>query len=68
MKFSDDKSLAGIIIRNKSTYRTVVKDLVSWSDDNFLCLNVSKTKEVVTEFWKYAPALDPLVMKGEQVE
>ena len=68
VKFSDDTSLAGMVIGDESTYRTVVKDLVSWCDDNFLCLNVSKTREMVIDFRKNASAVNPLVIKGEQVE
>ena len=68
VKFSDDTSLAGMIIGDENTYRTAVKDLVSWCNDNFLCLNVSKTKEMVIDFRRNAPALNPLVLKGEQVE
>ena len=68
VKFSDDTSLAGMITGDKSIYRTAVKDLVSWCDDNFLCLNVSKTKEMVIDFRKNASALNPLAIIGEQVE
>ena len=68
VKFSDDTSLAGMIIGDGNTYRAAVKDLVSWCDDNFLCLNVSRTKEMVIGFQRKAPALNPLVLKGEQVD
>ena len=50
VKLSNDTSLAGMIIGDVNTYRTVEKDLVSWCDDNFLCLNVSKTKQMVIAF------------------
>ena len=57
-----------MVIRDENTGRTAVKDLVSWCNDNFLCLNVSKTKEMVIDFRRSAPALNPLVIKGEQVK
>ena len=57
-----------MIIGDENTYRTAVKDFVSWCDDNVLCLNVSKTKEMVINFRKNASALNLLVIKGEQVE
>ena len=68
VKFSDDTSLAGMIIGDENTYRTAVKDLVSWCDDNFLCLNFSRAKEMVIDFQRNAPALYPRVIKGEQVK
>ena len=68
MKLSDDTSLAGMIIGDENTYRTAVKDLVSWCNDNFLCLNVSKTKEMVIDFQRNASTLNPLVIKEQQVE
>ena len=68
VKFSDDTSLAGMIIGDENTYRTAVKGLVSWCNDNFLCLKVSRTKEMVIDLRRNAPALNPLVLKGEQVE
>ena len=68
VKFSDETSLAGMISGDESSHRTAVKDLVSWCDDNFLCLNVSKTREMVIDFRKNASAVNPLVIKGEQVE
>ena len=68
MIFSNDASFAGMIIGDESTYKTAVKDLVSWCDDNFLCLNFSRTKEMVIDFQRNAPALYPLVIKGEQVK
>ena len=68
MKFSDDTSLAGMIIGDENTYRTAVKGLVSWCNDNFLCLKVSRTKEMVIDLRRNAPALNPLVLKGEEVK
>ena len=68
VKFSDDMSLTGMMIGDESTNRTAVKDMVSWCNNNFRCLNVSMMKEMVTDFWKNAPAYDPLIIKGENVK
>ena len=68
MKFSDDTSLTGLISTNEDSYRSAVDTLVGWCDDNYLLLNVAKTKEVVVEFRRDWPKLIPLVVKGEAVE
>ena len=68
MKFSDDTSLTGLISTNEDSYRSAVDTLVGWCDDNYLLLNVAKTKEVVVDFRRDRPKLTPLVVKGEAVE
>ena len=42
--------------------------MVKWSDENFLVLNVSKTKEIVIDFRTKPSPIQPLVIKGEAVE
>ena len=68
VKFSNDTSLAGLITDNDNTYRDAVDALVDWCDNNYLLLNVAKTKEVVVDFRKYQSTHSPLVIKGEAVE
>ena len=50
---------------DESTFKTYVKDHLSWSDSNFLCLKVSMTKEMGD--WFAEECLLVFVIKGEQV-
>eukprot|EP00745_Piridium_sociabile_P003480 TRINITY_DN12039_c0_g1_i1.p1 TRINITY_DN12039_c0_g1~~TRINITY_DN12039_c0_g1_i1.p1 ORF type:complete len:561 (-),score=151.19 TRINITY_DN12039_c0_g1_i1:152-1588(-) len=68
IKFADDTSLTGLIQQDESSYRKAVDDLVAWCDDNFLLLNVTKTKELVIDFRKTAASVDPLLIKGQPVD
>ena len=42
-------------------------DLVTWCDDNFLELNITKTEEMVIDFRLKPGSIEPLVIKGEEV-
>ena len=69
IKFSDDTSVSGLIVEDdEAGYRAAVDSMVSWCEDNFLLLNVNKTKELIIDFRKKPPVLSPLVISGEQVE
>jgi hypothetical protein len=69
IKFSDDTSISGLIMDDdEAGYRKAVDSMVSWCEDNFLLLNVSKTKEMIIDFRRKPPALSPLIINGEQVE
>ena len=69
VKFSDDTSLSGMIVDGKeNSYRDSVDRMVDWCDSNHLCLNVSKTKELIIDFRKNKPPHTPIQIKGEEVE
>ena len=68
IKFSDDTSLTGLISTDDSSYRAAVDHLVGWCDQNYLQLNVGKTKELIVDYRRDPPAHQPLVVKGEAVE
>ncbi|XP_070212553.1 uncharacterized protein [Littorina saxatilis] len=69
LKFADDTSLSGLILKNdESAYRLAAEELVQWCDDNFLELNVTKTKELIMDFRRTKSAVDPIIIKGEPVE
>ena len=68
-KFSDDTVLIGLI--NKDDDRAYKKEIdlfVRWCDDNFLLLNVEKTKELVVNFCKMKVHISPVIIKGQEVE
>ncbi len=53
VKFADDTVVVGLISNNDETaYLDEVERLTSWCQDNCLSLNVSKTKELIVDFWK----------------
>ena len=69
IKFADDTTIEGLINNsNETSYRKQVDSLVSWSSQNNLELNVSKTKEMVIDFRKNKPVPEPLVINGTSIE
>lgn len=45
-------------------YRGLVKDFVSWSEDNNLQLNITKTKELVVVLWEVQDMSKPTGNQG----
>ncbi|KAL8591097.1 hypothetical protein ACOMHN_058750 [Nucella lapillus] len=68
VKLSDDTSLTGLIATSETVYCNAVQTMVEWCDDNYLLLNVAKTKEVVVEFRRDQLKPTPLVIRGEDVK
>ena len=69
-KFSDDSAIVGLLLNNdEQEYREKVKLFVDWCEENFLLLNVSKTKELVIDFRKKKNVpISPVQMKGVDIE
>ena len=69
-KFSDDSAVVGLLsVDDETEYREKVDTFVSWCDENFLLLNVSKTKELVIDFRKKKNVpIIPVKMKGVDIE
>ena len=53
---------------NESAYREQVNNIISYGEDNDLVLNVDKTKEVILDFRRGPSTLQPLTIKGTEVE
>ncbi|KAK3516475.1 hypothetical protein QTP70_017279 [Hemibagrus guttatus] len=70
IKFSDDTMVIGLIIDNDETsYRVEVQHLVAWCADNYLLLNISKTKELIIDFRREkGRTYDPIHINGMAVE
>lgn len=69
IKFADDSTLQGLISNmDDGPYLSAVDNFVSWCEDNFLCLNVSKTKELIIDFRRKKHVIDPITIKGETIE
>ena len=51
IKYADDTIVLGLINKNNETkYREAIDYVTNWCSDNYLHLNVSKTKEMVFDF------------------
>ena len=51
IKYADDTVVVGLIENdNESEYRSAIKFVSEWCNNNFLNLNVNKTKELVIDF------------------
>ena len=46
----------------------IVSDFVNWCNESYLCLNVSKTKDLSINFWKESVQPQPTVIHDETVE
>ena len=70
IKFADDTALSGLISENDdSDYKNEITKFVEWCDENFLDLNVSKTKEMIIDFRKGNKfSFDDIVIKGQKVD
>ena len=61
--------MEGLISNGDETmYRKEVANMADWCAANNLELNVSKTKEMISDFRKNKSALPPLSVKGQTVE
>jgi len=68
IKFSDDTSISGLIQTDETSYKASVSSMVTWCRDNYLLLNVNKTKELIIDFRRNPAPHTPLEINGEQVE
>ena len=69
LKYADDTVIIGLLSNNDETsYRQEVMKFCKWCDDNYLNLNVSKTKEMLVDFRKIKSVISPLSIKDENVE
>ena len=68
-KYSDVTAIIGCIADGQETeYRGLVEDFVGWCVPNHLQLNTSKTKEMVVDFRRKRPHLQPISIEGSDVE
>ena len=55
-------------LSNSIPHYMEVEGFTTWCEDNFLDLNVTKTKELLIDFRKQPPAVSPITIDGEIVE
>ena len=69
IKYADDTTILGLIRGgDESSYRDMVHNITVYGEDNDLVLNIDKTKELILDFRRRAPPLQPLTIKGTEVE
>ena len=66
VKYSDDTAI--IDLSNSIPHYIEVERFTIWCKDNFLDLNMTKTKELLIDFRKQPPAVSPITIDGEIVE
>ena len=71
MKYADDTVIIGLLDdddESKQEYRSEIDSFVTWCKDNYLNLNVKKTKEMIIDFRQKKDQIDPIIINGEAVE
>ena len=68
VKFSDDTALLSLLQGSESDHGNALTDFISWCDDNFLDLNVSKTKELIIDFRRNRNTAKECIIHKESVE
>ena len=67
IKFAHDKTVVGLITDNNETaYREEVRNMALWCQDNYLHLNMIKTKEMIVDYRKRGPSTPPFPLTGLQ--
>ena len=67
IKYSDDTAIVDLS-NSIPHYIEEVERFTTWCKDNFLDLNVTKTKELLIDLRKQPPAVSPITIDGEIVE
>ena len=70
MRFSDDTAMLALL-SDFASYQSCVSSVErfsSWCSNNFLHLNVSKTKEMCIDFRRNRTVNSPIVINGEPME
>ncbi|XP_060770815.1 uncharacterized protein LOC132881852 [Neoarius graeffei] len=68
-KFSDNTAIVGCVHDGQEEeYRSLIQDFVLWCKSNHLQLNIGKTKEMLVDFRRSRPTLQPISIEGVDVE
>ncbi len=68
VKFSDDTALLSPLQDPQSDHSCALNSFIKWCDDNFLDLNVTKTKELITDFQKDSGEPRSSTIHNEEVQ
>ena len=67
-KYADDTALVGFCNNSDTDYQKAVRSFVTWCKDNYLLLNVQKTKELIVDYRRKPHVHEDLVIGNEVVE
>ena len=68
IKYADDTVVVGLVENDNATeYRSAIKFVSKWCNNNFLNLNVNKTKELVIDFRRKKNKKNPITINGSNV-
>ncbi|KAL0178989.1 hypothetical protein M9458_024431, partial [Cirrhinus mrigala] len=69
-KYADDTAIVGLLTDNSSitAYHQSITDFTLWCSDNYLQLNIDKTKELVIHASKSPPGFTHITIHGQPVE
>ena len=69
LKYADDTVIIGKICNDNATeYLSEVSDFIAWCKDQYLELNVKKTKEMIIDFRNRRIVPDRIMIESEYVE
>ena len=69
IKYADDTVILGLIDNdNETPYFDTIDYALQWCKANHLCLNVTKTKEMIQDFRHTPPAKQPVTIDDKAVE
>ena len=69
LKFADDSAIVGLSPHCGQDYFNVIESFYQWCNNNYLLLNVKKTKELIFDFRKTTKEpICPLIINDEEVE
>ena len=71
MKYADDTVIVGLLDDNENSeqnYRSEIESFVKWCEENFLNLNVKKTKEMIIDFRRKRQEIEPIIINEEAVQ
>lgn len=68
LKFADDSVIVSLLNSHKNEHGPVINDFVSWCEDAFLHLNISKTKNMSIDFRRLPPAPKHSVINSQDIE
>ena len=68
IKYADDTVVQGLIKNNdESSYFKIITYAIQWCKENFLILNVAKTKEMIHDFRRSKSEMKQLTIDGQEV-
>ena len=68
IKYADDTAIVGLISSDENLYHRTISEFNTWCGQNYLLLNISKTKEMIIDFRKEAHRLTVLKINNEEID